>query len=179
MNPKKVLILHCWYGDPESNWYLWLKKELEAKDYQVFVPTLPTMDTNLPDLETQLKYIKDNFKIDEHTLIIGHSLGAVLALRLAEIYKFKQMILVAGWDFDDLTDQHQKFWPNPINHQLIKNNVNNITYVSSDNDPYVTAFQAEEMSKRLNAKFLLIKNAGHFTKETFGITQIPQILELI
>jgi hypothetical protein len=179
METKKALILHCWYGDPQSNWYPWLKIELEKIGYQVFVPDLPTMKTDLPDMNLQLKTINNTVEIDENTLIIGHSLGSVLALRLGEKLKIGKMILFSGWDFDDLTSEHQKFWPNKINHQLIKDNVYDITCITSNNDPYFSAFQTEEMSKRLNAKFILIKNAGHFTKDKFGITQIPQLLELI
>jgi predicted alpha/beta hydrolase family esterase len=175
---KTALILSGWQCDSNSNWYPWLKKELEKRDYQVFLPQLPTMDIDLPDQETQLEFIKNNFNIDENTVVIGHSLGGVLALRLAEKFKLKQMILISAWDFNDLTTEHQKFWLNPINHQLIKNNVSNITCITSDNDPYFSVFQTQEMAKRLNAKFILIKNAGHFT-ESFGITQIPEILELI
>lgn len=28
---KKALILHAWYATPESDWYPWLKTELEKK----------------------------------------------------------------------------------------------------------------------------------------------------
>lgn len=176
---KNALVLPGWYCNPSSNWYPWLKTELEKRGYQVFLPTLPTMDTDLPDLETQLTYLQNNFDINENTLIIGHSLGSVLALRLAEKHKLGQLILVSGWDFDDLTIEHQKFWSNKINHQLIKSNVSDITCITSDNDPYFSMFQTQEMAKRLNAKFVLIENAGHFTEDKFDITQIPQILELI
>lgn len=175
---KNALILPGWQCDPNSNWYPWLKKELEKRNYQVFCPQLPTMETNLPDLETQLEFIKNNFNFNENTIVIGHSLGAVLALRLAEKYSFSKMILVSAWDFDDLTSEHQKFWLNKIDHQLIKNNVSNITCITSDNDPYFSLFQTQQMAKRLDAKFILIKNAGHFT-ESSGITQVPEILNQI
>jgi uncharacterized protein len=172
---KRALILHCWYGSSNDNWYLWLKTELEKKGYQVTVPELPTMKTNLPDMELQLKTVEE--LIDENTIIIGHSLGAVLALRLGEMKKFKKMILVSGWDFDDLTAEHQKFWKNKIDHQKIKENVGNIVVVTSDNDLYISHFQVEEMSKRLGGKLVDVKGAGHFTKETFGIDKLPEILE--
>jgi len=176
---KKALILHCWYGDSNSNWYPWIKTELEKRGYKVVTPDLPTMKTDSPDMKLQLQTIKNILEVDENTLTVGHSLGCILALRLAEKHKLEKMILVSGWDFNDLTPEHQKFWTSPVNHQLIKRNVKKIICVSSDNDPYFTAFQTEEMSKRLGGKFMLIKGAGHFTKETFGVTEIPQLLELL
>lgn len=170
---SKALILHAWYSNPSKNWYLWAKTELEKVGRGVFIPELPTMNTNLPDINLQLKTIEQF--IDKSTLVIGHSLGAVLGLKLAEIANFDKLFLVSGWDFDDLTKEHQLFWSSKIDHEKIKKNVREIYVISSDNDPYFTAFQAEEMSKRLNGKFILIKGAGHFTAKD-GITNISQIV---
>jgi hypothetical protein len=173
---KHALILHAWYNKPENHWYPWLKKELETKGYEVNAPELPTMNTDLPDLNQQLKTVEK--LITKDTVVIGHSLGCLLAMRLAEKHTYQKMILVAGWDFNDLTVEHRLFWPDPMNHDAIKKHVKEIYVVSSDNDPYITAFLAEEMSKRLDGKFILIKGAGHFTKD-YGITQIPEILHYI
>lgn len=100
-------------------------------------------------------------------------------MRLAEKHVFRKMFLVAGWDFDDLTPEHKKFWPNKINHAKIKKNVKEIYCVSSDNDPYITAITAEDISKRLGGKFILIKNACHFSKKLGGVTKIPQLLKYV
>lgn len=50
---KKILILHAWYSRPEDNWYPWLKSKLEKSGYEVYVPDLPTQQTNLPDLKNK------------------------------------------------------------------------------------------------------------------------------
>ncbi len=175
---KTALILQSWYGKTSSNWYPWLKKELEKKGYTVYLPDLPTMHTDLPDMAKQLKYIKDNIPINRNTVVIGHSIGTLLALRLAEKVKYQKMFLVAGWDFDDLTAEHRLFWPNKLNHEKIKKNVKEIYCFTSENDPYVTAWQVGEMSKRLGGKFILVKRAGHFTSK-YGFKKLPQILEFI
>lgn len=173
---EKVLILHAWHSQPRDHWYPWLKKELERKNYQVFLPELPTMNTDLPNMELQLNHIDKTLDIDGQTIIIGHSLGCLLALRLAERKSYQKMFLVAGWDFDDLTKEHKLFWQNKINHQQIKKNVEKIYCFSSDNDPYITLFQVREMSKRLEGKFILVKGAGHFTGKD-KITQLPQVVQ--
>lgn len=69
-------------------------------------------------------------------------------------------------------------WLKKVDHKKIKKNVSQIYCLSSDNDPYFTAYQTCEMSKRLGGKFILIKGAGHFTAKN-GITEIPQILQII
>lgn len=175
---KQALILQGWYQKPESNWYPWLKKELEKKKITVFLPDLPTMHTDLPDMQKQLSHINRVVTINNQTIIICHSLGALLGMRLAEKHSFDKLFLVAGWDFNDLTAEHRLFWKRPINHDIIKQHVKKIYCISSDNDPYMTAFTVEEMSKRLDGKFILIKSAGHFTKKD-GITTVPEILKYI
>ena len=176
---KTALILHAWYSKPKNDWYLWLKKELEKKGYEVYVPDLPTMGTNLPDMKKQIAFVEKNFKIDKDTIVFGHSLGTLLAMRLAEKHTFRKRFLVAGWDFNDLTAEHRLFWPNPINHAKIIKNVKEIYVISSDNDPYITAITAEDMSKRLGGKFILIKNKCHFSKKLGGVTQIPMLLNYV
>jgi uncharacterized protein len=173
---KHALILHAWYNHPKDQWYPWLAKELEKKGYEVSAPELPTMNTNLPDLARQLKTAEKYVSND--SVVIGHSLGSLLTMRLAEKHSYQKMILVAGWDFNDLTVEHHLYWQTPINHAEIKKHVKEIYVASSDNDPYITAFLAEEMCKRLDGKFILIKGAGHFTKE-YGITKIPELIKLV
>ncbi|MBI5449188.1 serine hydrolase family protein [Candidatus Gottesmanbacteria bacterium] len=176
---KKALILHAWYNNPTSHWYPWLKDELEKKKYTVCVPELPTMNTDLPDMKKQLRSIENLHIIDPDTTLIGHSLGCLLALRVAEKIAYKKMILVAGWDFDDgTTPGHKLFWPNKIDHAAIKTHVKKIYCISSDNDPYTPATQVEDMSKRLKGVFILIKGAGHFVEKD-GITCFPELLPLL
>lgn len=172
---KQALILHAWQSGPNEHWYPWLRNELEKKQYTVHLPEIPTMPDMLPNLPTQLQFIEKNFQLDHETIVIGHSLGCLLAMRLAEKYTFGKMLLVAGWDFDDLTPEHQSFWSNKLDHETIKKNIKEIYCISSDNDPYMTAYTVEDMSKRLNGKFVLIKNAGHFTQK-FGVVSIPELL---
>ncbi|OGK24743.1 hypothetical protein A3F58_04400 [Candidatus Roizmanbacteria bacterium RIFCSPHIGHO2_12_FULL_37_9b] len=175
---KKALILHAWYNKHEDHWYPWLNKELQNKGFETYLPEIPTFNTNLPSLTASLKFT-DNLKIiDNKTIVIGHSLGCLLAMRLAEKYPYQKMFLVAGWDFDDLTYEHRLFWKTKINHKKIKKNVKEIYCISSDNDPYTTAFTVEEMNKRLGGKFILIKGAGHFTEKD-GVKKIPDLLQYI
>lgn len=175
---KNALILHAWQNGSDAHWYPWLKTELESRGYTAYLPKIPTMDTLTPDLKTQMDFIEKTIPFSDDFIVIGHSLGSLLAMRLAEKYKFSKLFLVAGWDFDDLTVEHQSYWPNKLNHALIKKNVKEIYVTSSENDPYMTAFSMEEMSKRLGAKLITVPSAGHFT-DKFGITELPKLLSYI
>lgn len=175
---KKALILHAWFQAPENNWYPWLKGELEKKGYEVWLPELPTMPTKNPDMETMLEFILEKNFVNEETVVIGHSLGSVLALRLAERTKFKKGIVLAGWDYNDLTPEHQNFWVTMIDHTKIKMNVGSWVMPISDNDPYVTPFIAQEMAGRLGAKVIRVGKKGHFLAKD-RVMQVPEMLEFV
>lgn len=38
---KRVFIIHGWDGYPKEWWYPWLKQELEARSFEVYVPAMP------------------------------------------------------------------------------------------------------------------------------------------
>ena len=175
---KQAFILQGWYQKIDSNWYPWLKRELEKRGFTVFLPNLPTMHTDLPDMVKQLSFIEKLMSIDKNTVIFGHSLGALLGMRLAEKYMLDKLFLIAGWDYDDLQKPHESFWPSKINHKFIKKNVKKIIVISSDNDPYYTTNAGKEMAGRLGAKFILIKGAGHLTDKD-GMIRITELHSLI
>ncbi len=175
---KKALILHAWFSTPKDNWYSWLKAELEKKGYEVWLPELPTMPTKDLDLEAMLKFIMEHNFVDKETVVIGHSLGSVVAMRLAENIEFGKAILLAAWDFNDLTPEHACFWTRPIDHLRIRSNVKELVITISDNDPFITSLQAEEMAKRFGAKVLRVGTRGHYGAED-GVTEVPEILEFV
>jgi len=176
---KKTLILHAWFQTPESNWYPWLKGELEQRGYEVWVPELPIMPTDQPDMEAMLKFVMERDFVDADTVVIGHSLGSVLALRLAERIAFRKGILLAVWDFNDLTPEHASFWPNMIDHAKIKENVKEWIFPISDNDPYVTPAIAKEVAGRVNGRVVEMGKRGHFLTKEDGVSEVREILEFV
>ena len=128
---KTALILHAWLNGPDAHWYPWLKTELESRGYTVYLPEIPTMNTDAPNLHKQMEFIEKNIPLDENMIMFGHSLGCLLAMRLAEKHQFSKLFLIAGWDFDDLTVEHNSFWENKINHAAIIKNLKDIYCLTS------------------------------------------------
>jgi predicted alpha/beta hydrolase family esterase len=172
---KQALILQAWHAKLDSNWYPWLKKELEKLGYEIFLPELPGIYTETLDLSTILRSVNNLLTFDRETIVIGHSVGSVIGMRLAEQHAFDKLFLLAAWDYNDHHKGRESFWLQPIHHALIKKNVNHIYVMTSDNDPYDSAEFNKEMADRFGADYILVKGAGHFT-EKFGVTKIPQIL---
>ncbi len=185
---KKVYIIHKWSGTLKSDWYPWLKKELEAKGFKVIVPAMPNPDK--PIIEERVSFLKKLIPFpDEGTIFIGHSIGCQTIMRYLESLpdktKVGQIVFVAGWfNLDNLEDKESreiaKPWiETPINSKKIKRIAQEITVFLSSNEPYGFVKENSKIFKeKLGAKVIILKNKGHFTKED-GITIIPELLDEI
>ncbi len=74
-----VIIVHGLGANSRDNWFPWLKGELERLGCSVTVPDFP--NSNNPKLDEWLtEFHRHNKKIDENTILIGHSLGCAFIL---------------------------------------------------------------------------------------------------
>ncbi|MBI2004533.1 serine hydrolase family protein [Candidatus Pacearchaeota archaeon] len=186
MKNKKVYLIHRWGGDSESDWYGWVKKELEKKGIPVGVFDMP--DSENPKIEKWVKYLEENIKeVDEQTYFIGHSIGCQTILRyLEKLHKHKRIggcVLIAPWfnlinlEADELKIAHP--WINAlIDFSRILEHCNNFLCIFSKDDPYVHLDEIEKFKKNLGAKIIIKEKQGHFTEDD-GIKKIPEILEFI
>lgn len=100
---KRAFLIHGWEGDPEEEWRPWLKKELEKKGFEVYVPAMP--DTATPTMEKWVPFLAEIVgKPDENCYFVGHSLGCITILRYLETLnegeKVGGVVLVAGFGHD-------------------------------------------------------------------------------
>ncbi|GEM_PF-2655798 len=94
----KVFLIHGAYGHPEENWFPWLKQQLEASGWTVFTPTFPTPENQ--SLESWKKAFAPYLsKIDEQSILVGHSLGPAFILSILEDLNFQipACFFVAGF----------------------------------------------------------------------------------
>ena len=94
---KNAIILHGTKTKPNEFWFPWLKKVLEEKGFEVWLPELPRADK--PNRQDWLPFILENGKFTKDTVIVGHSAGAQIIPSVLEKLdvKIKQAILVAGY----------------------------------------------------------------------------------
>ncbi len=171
----KVVIFHGWGANSQSNWFPWLKKELEKHNLEVYCPDLP--NSQFPEQEEWLHKVESLTEYDEDTILIGHSLGTVLILRLLEKYKVNVAFLVAGFDRHLNIEEIKSFFKEPFDYNTIKNNAD-IYMLSSDNDPYIELDIAQNLSKTLGAELKVFNNKGHLSAGTKK-GEFPELLELI
>ncbi|MFZ2594052.1 MAG: alpha/beta fold hydrolase [Minisyncoccia bacterium] len=112
-NAKKenFVILHGFTGRADKNFLPNLKKSLEKNGHSVECPQMP--NTDKPREIEQVQYVIDSCTIDENTIIVGHSLGAVVAMKVLERLNIKVagLILVAPAMEERFSpDQPRPFW---------------------------------------------------------------------
>lgn len=169
---KNALILHGAGNNSSGNWFPWLKKELESGGYRVWLPDLPNADH--PKIEEWLNAVKD-WKLDDDSIIIGHSCGGTLILRILENLplgqKIKKAILVAAPLDKGLVE---KYWPlkedlakGTYDFNKIKNSSDEFVLIYSDNDPYDCGLRHGELiHSKVGGKLIIEKGEGHFNLDT-------------
>jgi len=181
----KFFIVHGSYGNPEENWFPWLKKELESLGHIVYVPKFPTPENQ--NLENWVKiFEKYKNEIDKETILIGHSLGPAFILSILEKINIKNKVkacfFVSGFlnllgnpTFDSV---NKTFVQKKFNWKKIKENCGKFYIIHSDNDPYVPMKEAVNLAEKLGTVVILIEKAGHFN-ESSGFKKFDFLLEMI
>lgn len=179
---KRAIIVHCWEGVPNYAWYPYVKKELEARGFEVQVPEFP--DTKLPKLSAWLPFLKEKAgEPDKNLFLIGHSVGCITIMRylesLKEGEKIGGAILVAGYTDDLGFSELKNFFETPINFKEIKKHCDKFVLIHSDNDPYVDLKYGDELKEKLNAKLIVKHNMAHFSGAIEGEKSCTELSDVV
>jgi hypothetical protein len=182
MIKKKVFIVHCWGGNKDSDWYMWLKNKLEEKGFQVTIFNMP--DTENPKIKEWIGFLEKNIKLEdlnENTYFIGHSIGCQAIMRyletLSKNIKIGGCLFVAGWfnlrnlENKEVENIARPWMESPIDFKKIQIHVNNIIYLFSDDDPYLILDEkdANKFNKLLHARIFKETGYGHFNGTEYKV----------
>jgi len=180
----KFLILHGTDGSPESNWFMWLKGVLIGKGHEVWLPQLP--HANAPNIKIYNEFLLSNanFVLDENTVIIGHSSGAVEILSLLQHVPvdtvIKTAILVSAFKDDLAWDTLKGLFVEPFDLDLIKKHCPSFTFIHSDNDPYCPIEHAQYLAQQTGGELIILEGQGHFNTELGPqYKQFPELLDIL
>lgn len=182
---KKALILHGTNGSSQDNWFPWLKTQLEERGYQVWVPDLPRAD--VPNFERYNEYILQHipFELDDETLFVGHSSGAVAILGLLHALPPETMVyasyLVGSFKDDLGWDALKELFIQPLDFSKITKHSRLWYFIHSDNDPYCPLEHAEYLCEQIGGDLLVLPGQKHFSVGTYGeaYRQFPYLLRHI
>jgi hypothetical protein len=197
----KFLILHGSFGSPQSNWFPWLKSQLENRRHKVLTPQMPIDDweeANRTYKETgnwdatnqNLDHWLQKFEKDiqpwlgnERPIIIAHSLSPLFVLHLVDklniklkaaifVSPFYQTVPAEGpYDIANRTFYYTDFDWNKI--------VDSIEYrfvFYSDNDPFIDQVYFQNFINKTQSQSIVIHSRGHLGEE---LEEFPEVLNTL
>jgi predicted alpha/beta hydrolase family esterase len=169
VKPKRAILLPGNGIPPHYNslegfcFYSPMAKMLRTHGIQIELPAFPEGEVGY---EWAWKaFAKDTLGLDETTMLIGHSTGAVCAMRLMEECRTAGVVLVAGYhtDLGDSTERESGYFSRPWDWDAMKRNTPWTLQFHSKDDPLVPFEEASFVATQIDSDFRVATQAGHFS----------------
>ena len=152
-------------GDVQySNWYGWLRDELQKTDgvKEAVLRNMP--DPVVAREKNWLPFMHDKLMCDEETIIVGHSSGAVAAMRYAETYKVKGLVLVSTYvsAHGNPLEEKSGYFSRPWQWDKIVANAGFIIQFGSTDDPFLPWHEQQAVADGLQSQLKKYTDSGHF-----------------
>jgi predicted alpha/beta hydrolase family esterase len=188
---RRAFIIHGYLGYPEEAWLPWLRRELEARGFNVSLPRMSHPDR--PTIAEWVGFIERLVgEPDPQTVMVGHSIGSQAVVcyleRLGAAGKsVGKTVIVAGAFPPGLTreeaeataegDQVLVPWLTVgVDPRAVKAAAGTCTVILSDNDPYIEVGRAEAAFRvALDPRIVIEHSMGHMNDES-GLTELPSAL---
>lgn len=161
--PDKVILIHGnGGGTKDDHWLPYVKRELEKLGLEVVAVTFP--DNVEAKSSIWLPYLEKELKADGQTIIIGHSSGAVAAMRYAETHRIFGSVLVGGCytDLGWASEKISGYYDQPWQWDKIRENQNWIIQFASKDDPYIPITEERHIHENLDTEYYEFSDKGHF-----------------
>lgn len=171
----RVILVHGNGGSTAADgWLPYVERDLTALGFDVVNRTFPDnvrarASIWLPFLET--------LGADQDTVVVGHSSGAVAALRYAETRRLRGSVLVGVChsDLGDAGERASGYYREPWQWEAIRRNQEWIGIFQSTDDPVIPVGEARVVAAALECPYFEYADRGHFTaREPF-----PELVQFI
>lgn len=165
-------------GSPKDNWFPYLKVELEKLGVNVVASEFP--DNDLARECYWVPFLKNELKADEETILVGHSSGALAAMRFAENNRLLGSVLVAAYhtDLGFPKEKLSGYFDRPWNWESIVRNQKWIIQFASDTDPWIPIEEPRFVHEMLKSEYHELPNQGHFGGD-YKKTTFPELLNAL
>jgi uncharacterized protein len=162
-------------ADVSEIWIPYVKQELENVGFTVIAKNMP--DAELARKKYWLPFIDQHVADNENIILVGHSSGAVAAMRYAEAHKVQGVILVCAChtDLGLESERVSGYYDTPWQWDIIKKNASWIVQFASTNDPFIPIEEARFIHKQLNTDYYENSDYGHYN----GVIKFPELVEAV
>ena len=179
MGSVKIILLHGNHNStPNDHWFPYVKAKLEERGHVVIARQFP--DADLARASYWLPFLKDELGADEHSILVGHSSGAIAAMCFAQENKIIGSILVGSY-YTDLGMEEEKlsgYFEKPWDWDAIKNNQQWIVQFASPDDPWIPIEEPRFVREKLNSEYHELTGQGHFGGDYYK-PEFPELVEVI
>lgn len=179
---RRVVVVHGFDAAPDQHWFPWLRDGLAAQAVPADVMALP--EPSFPEAGAwQEAVVRAVGEPDEHTWLVGHSLGCITLLRflaaLPQPWTLGGLVLVAGFTGRlESAPVLDEFLAEDVDVTSVRANVRRVLVLRSDDDATVPPATTDALARRLDAPVLVVPGAGHF-RGADGVTRLPAVLEAV
>lgn len=191
MNPKNLncIIIHGCPSNVEKamnpetrtydkHWIPWTKSKLTKLGIPTETPLMP--DPWEPSYE-KFKAEFEKHKVNENSVLIGHSCGTTFLLRwLGETkQKVAKLILIAPWVIADKDDETRRiFYEYPID-STIRERVGEIIFFTADDEDPDGRESLKIIHDVIGGTIIDLHGRGHYTMGDMGTEEFPELIEQI
>lgn len=160
----------------DKHWMPWLKEELSKNNVKTFIPLMPSpWKPNYKEWKKEF----DKLKINEESILIGHSCGCAFLVRwLGDTgEKIKKLILVAPWKISTGENMEEKdFYEYQISDS-VKFNIGSAVIFTSNGEEEDGKKSAKIFQENLSGKLIELKDHGHYCLDNMETEEFPELLE--
>ncbi|KAF9352655.1 putative hydrolase rbbp9 [Mortierella sp. NVP85] len=124
------------------------------------------------------KFMKEEIKIGEEDVVVGHSSGAASIMRFIETNKVGGVVLVSAYhtDLDNETERESGYFNRPWNWDAMAKNTRWIIQYSSKDDPLVPIEEQRHVASKIpGVEYIEFEDRGHFNQ----IRVFPELIAKI
>jgi pimeloyl-ACP methyl ester carboxylesterase len=162
-----VILIHGNGGCTAADFWLpAVERDLTALGLTVINETFP--DNVKARASVWLPFL-ESLGADEQTILVGHSSGAVAAMRYAETHRLLGSVLVGVChsDLGDAFEAASGYYHRPWQWDRIRANQQWIGIFNSTDDPHIPIAESRLVAARLRSSYFEFDDRGHFTDAAF------------
>ncbi len=182
------VILHGYTEHNDTEFFPWLKNQLEHLGYKVQLPELP--GTDAPSEREQVEYVMRNIAFNEKTILIAHSLGGAIAMKAleklpTEIFGLglvapgglEKQFWTEDFEFDRRTGKRKQYLAGfdfKYDFTRITPKFKKCAILGADNDADYRLPWMKYLAEKLNGQLRLV----HARDFHFTATEEPEVLKM-